>query len=48
MKTATNQHSITATDGKIAFYLVMDGKAGKLTAKQMRREIDEKENSAQR
>ncbi|WP_189389187.1 hypothetical protein [Buttiauxella sp. B2] len=48
MKAATNQHSITATDGKIAFYLVMDGKAGKLAAKQMRREIDEKEDSAQR
>jgi DNA-nicking Smr family endonuclease len=42
MKAATNQHSITVAAWKFAFYLVLSGKAGKLTPKQMRDEIQMK------
>jgi len=38
MKVATNQQAITVAGWKFAFYLVMSGKAGKLTPKQMRDE----------
>ncbi len=42
MKTATNQHAITAARWKFAFYLVMSDKAGKLAPKQLQYEKEMK------